>query len=293
MHSRWIAVRKNGNTTFIGHREIALANNVHTDQNIGIGSEYCLSYLQMHETNLVRQADVDEVNLSIHFAVSGLHLCHADGRQTTLVNDVLRDCGRTRTRVPNCRKWRYFRRLAARRRIECLRHMARRLQYREQPALGCYGKAFGVRVKWLQLAEGSARVKRLRIRRLTGRHFLDKKCPQLMVFLCFGDSGKLIIIDANNFGVLYHNVLTIVLLHHLSLMVEVVLKFFFQGAIHRKRGNTDQQSIGAAILPSFRAYSTSERDHSSEKIVTYSFIFSILRFNPPIGEAHPLRARKD
>jgi len=238
MNGGRVTIGKDGNTALIGYSEIALTNDVHTDQNIGIGSQFCLGYLQMHETDLVRQADVNEVDLSVHFAVSGLHLCHADGRQTTLVNDVLRNSGRSCARVPNRRKWHYCRRLADRRRIECLRHVTRRLQYREQPALGSYGETLEVRVKRLQLAEGSARMKCLRVRSLTGRHFLDKKCPHLMVLLRFVDSSKLIVINANNFGVLYHDVLTVVLLHHLRLMVEVILKFSFQGAIHCKREHT-------------------------------------------------------
>ena len=53
-----------------------------------------------------------------------------------------------------------------------------------------------------------------------------------MGLLCFSYCDHLIIIDANDFSVLDDNKFTIVFGHHLSLICEIVIKFFFKGTFH-------------------------------------------------------------
>ena len=53
-----------------------------------------------------------------------------------------------------------------------------------------------------------------------------------MGFLCFGYRSHLIIKSANDFSVLDDDIFTIVFGHHLGLICEVVIKFFFKRTFH-------------------------------------------------------------
>ena len=69
MHSRWITIGEHSDAAFVRHGEIALANNVHANQHVGMGAESGLRYLQMHETYLVGQSDVHKVELGIYLTI--------------------------------------------------------------------------------------------------------------------------------------------------------------------------------------------------------------------------------
>src|SRR5882672_7899096 len=89
MHSGWVAKRKYCTPALIRYCEVPLANDVHADQHVGVSPKFGLRNLEVHEANLIRQADVHQVKLCLYFTISCLHLRHADRRETALINNVL------------------------------------------------------------------------------------------------------------------------------------------------------------------------------------------------------------
>ena len=66
----------------------------------------------------------------------------------------------------------------------------------------------------------------------TSRHLLYQEGTQFVRLLSFGDGGKFVIIGTQDLAILNDDMLTIVLLDHFVLVVEVELEFLFKGATH-------------------------------------------------------------
>lgn len=74
-------------------------------------------------------------------------------------------------------------------------------------------------------------MKRLRVATLARRNQLDKERPKLIFLLRFADSSELVIVDADNLATFDDDIFAVVLPDHLILVVKVVLKFCFEGAV--------------------------------------------------------------